>query len=593
MTQNRFEDLGVSKDVLKAFRSVGWTEPTPVQAAAVPVGLKGGDLLAQAQTGTGKTGTYGSIILSRTRSGSRDPTSLVLVPTRELASQVSEELNNLSEYSGHVCIPVYGGVNIENQAKQIKKGVDVVIATPGRLKDLIERKLVDLKNISIVVLDEADRMLDMGFAPSVNMILDRVPKKRQTMMFSATMPEDVKKLAVKHMKNHEEVLVSKDELTLDLTEQYYVMTTRDSKRDELIHIIEANYPKIMVFCRTKRKVDYLARKLKRDKYDVEGIHGDVGQNKREKIIREFSEGELQVLIASDVASRGLDIDDVDLVVNFDIPVDSETYVHRIGRTGRAGRTGKAITFVTADDLKGLEAIRKAVGKPINEMKPKSEIYTDDVVEEIPAKEPRKQNPQRQKAEKTQTPRKQRESKTKEPKGAPAGDRTLRGKLDHEDSPRQPKNEAKKAEPKSKKETKKAEPKKAEPKKAEPKPEPVHEPASQQGGKLQYTPQGVPEHPRPLHSYVGIVRAARPKKDMSFDRLELNVGAADGLDVDKLREFVVNTAEIDHKDVGNIHVSENKSRVQVVRYRAQEVVDELFGQVVNGKRVLIYNTSDKQ
>ena len=230
MTQSRFEDLGISKDVLKAVRSVGWSEPTPVQAAAIPVGLEGADLLAQAQTGTGKTGTFGSIILSRTKSGSSDPTSLVLVPTRELASQVSEEMERLSEYSGHVCIPIYGGVNIETQAKQLKKGADAVIATPGRLKDLIERKMIRLDSVEIVVLDEADRMLDMGFAPSVNMILSRITKDRQTMMFSATMPEEVMKMAVKHMYDHKEILVSKDEPTLDLTEQFFVMTRAQIER---------------------------------------------------------------------------------------------------------------------------------------------------------------------------------------------------------------------------------------------------------------------------------------------------------------------------------------------------------------------------
>ena len=237
MTQSRFEDLGISKDVLKAVRSVGWSEPTPVQAAAIPVGLEGADLLAQAQTGTGKTGTFGSIILSRTKSGSSDPTSLVLVPTRELASQVSEEMERLSEYSGHVCIPIYGGVNIETQAKQLKKGADAVIATPGRLKDLIERKMIRLDSVEIVVLDEADRMLDMGFAPSVNMILSRITKDRQTMMFSATMPEEVMKMAVKHMYDHKEILVSKDEPTLDLTEQFFVMTNRATDLNRILLLL--------------------------------------------------------------------------------------------------------------------------------------------------------------------------------------------------------------------------------------------------------------------------------------------------------------------------------------------------------------------
>ena len=591
MTQSRFEDLGISKDVLKAVRSVGWSEPTPVQAAAIPVGLEGADLLAQAQTGTGKTGTFGSIILSRTKSGSSDPTSLVLVPTRELASQVSEEMERLSEYSGHVCIPIYGGVNIETQAKQLKKGADAVIATPGRLKDLIERKMIKLDSVEIVVLDEADRMLDMGFAPSVNMILSRITKDRQTMMFSATMPEEVMKMAVKHMYDHREILVSKDEPTLDLTEQFYIMTNRDSKRDELVHLIEDGYPKMMVFCRTKRKVDYLTRKLKRDEYNVEGIHGDIGQNKRERVIKDFAGDKLQVLIASDVASRGLDIDGVDVVVNYDIPVDPETYIHRIGRTGRAGKTGKAITFVTSDDIKGLNTIEKTVAKKITELPWTSSLYTEDPsAEPVPkaAKAPKKQQ-QKKEAPKKAEPKKQVPKKEKEPDTPVKGERTLRGKLDkgvRRDA--QPKAEKPAAKPKTEPAPKTKVPERHKTEKKEVLPEAP--PAPQNNGR--YVPLGVPKNPHPLHAYVGIVRAAHPKKDMSFDRLELNVGSDDGLDVDKLRHFVINTAGVDSKDVGNIHIMDNKARVQVVRYRSQEVVDELFGQVINGKRVLVTNLSDK-
>ena len=591
MTQSRFEDLGISKDVLKAVRSIGWSAPTPVQAAAIPVGLEGADLLAQAQTGTGKTGTFGSIILSRTKSGSSDPTSLVLVPTRELASQVSEEMERLSEYSGHVCIPIYGGVNIETQAKQLKKGADAVIATPGRLKDLIERKMIKLDSVEIVVLDEADRMLDMGFAPSVNMILSRITKDRQTMMFSATMPEEVMKMAVKHMYDHKEILVSKDEPTLDLTEQFYIMTNRDSKRDELVHLIEDGYPKMMVFCRTKRKVDYLTRKLKRDEYNVEGIHGDIGQNKRERVIKDFAGDKLQVLIASDVASRGLDIDGVDVVVNYDIPVDPETYIHRIGRTGRAGKTGKAITFVTSDDIKGLNTIEKTVAKKITELPWTSSLYTEDPsAEPVPkaAKAPKKQQ-QKKEAPKKAEPKKQVPKKEKEPDTPVKGERTLRGKLDkgvRRDA--QPKAEKPAAKPKTEPAPKTKVPERHKTEKKEVLPEAP--PAPQNNGR--YVPLGVPKNPHPLHAYVGIVRAAHPKKDMSFDRLELNVGSDDGLDVDKLRHFVIKTAGVDSKDVGNIHIMDNKARVQVVRYRSQEVVDELFGQVINGKRVLVTNLSDK-
>lgn len=601
MTQSRFEDLGISEDVLKAVRSLGWTEPTPVQAAAIPVGLEGKDLLAQAQTGTGKTGAYGSIILNRTESGSSDPTSLVLVPTRELASQVSEELSKLSEYSGHVCIPIYGGVNIENQAKQLKKGADIVVATPGRLKDLIERKMVDLSSVCMVVLDEADRMLDMGFVPSVNMILSRVPKKRQSMMFSATMPDDVKKLAVKHMINHEEVLVSKDELTLDLTEQYFMMTSRESKRDELEHLFEEDYSKIMVFCRTKHKVDYLSRKLKRADYKAEGLHGDVSQNKRTRVLKEFSDGTLRILITSDVASRGLDIDGVDLVVNYDIPVDAETYVHRIGRTGRAGNTGVAITFVNEEDIKQLHVIEKTVSKKLIELPPavdpeelKARAESAPKAEPKPKKErkekPAEAEPKKRAAKKQNAPKDDAEKPVR-------SERTLGGKLDKGVVKTAPEFK-KQAEPRQKK-TKESvknvrqeqpEAKKPVKRKEEPAKE---EPAQQAATQGRYIPLGVPKNPRPLHSYVGIVHAARPKKDTSFDRLEINVGAVDDLDIDKLKKFIIKTAGIGDRDIGNIHISETKSRVQVVRYRSQEVVDELFGQVINGKRVLVTNLSDKR
>lgn len=600
MTQSRFEDLGISEDVLKAVRSLGWTEPTPVQAAAIPVGLEGKDLLAQAQTGTGKTGAYGSIILNRTESGSSDPTSLVLVPTRELASQVSEELSKLSEYSGHVCIPIYGGVNIENQAKQLKKGADIVVATPGRLKDLIERKMVDLSSVCIVVLDEADRMLDMGFVPSVNMILSRVPKKRQSMMFSATMPDDVKKLAVKHMINHEEVLVSKDELTLDLTEQYFMMTSRESKRDELEHLFEEDYSKIMVFCRTKHKVDYLSRKLKRADYKAEGLHGDVSQNKRARVLKEFSDGALRILITSDVASRGLDIDGVDLVVNYDIPVDVETYVHRIGRTGRAGNTGVAITFVNEEDIKQLHAIEKTVSKKLIELPPT--VDPEELkarAESAPKVEPKSRKERKEKSTEAELKKRSvRKQNSKDDAEKPVrSERTLGGKLDKGVVKTVPESK-KQAEPRQKKtkepvknRQEQSEAKKPAKRKEEQpaKEEPVQQAATQG----RYIPLGVPKNPRPLHSYVGIVHAARPKKDTSFDRLEINVGAVDDLDIDKLKKFIIKTAGIGDRDIGNIHISDTKSRVQVVRYRSQEVVDELFGQVINGKRVLVTNLSDKR
>ncbi len=600
MTQSRFEDLGISEDVLRAVRSLGWTEPTPVQAAAIPVGLEGNDLLAQAQTGTGKTGAYGSIILNRTKSGSSDPTSLVLVPTRELASQVSEELSKLSEYSGHVCIPIYGGVNIENQEKQLKKGADIIVATPGRLKDLIERKMIDLSSVTLVVLDEADRMLDMGFVPSVNMILSRVPKDRQSMMFSATMPEDIRKLAAKHMTDHTEVLVSKDEPTLDLTEQYFMMTFRESKRDELVHLLEEDYEKIMVFCRTKHKVDYLSRKLKRMDHRAEGLHGDVSQNKRSRVLKEFSDGSLRILITSDVASRGLDIDGVDLVVNYDIPVDAETYIHRIGRTGRAGNTGKAITFVNEEDVKALHSIEKAVSKKLTELPP-----TVDP-EEAKARAESAQNPEpghkKERKErsagsesKKRSAKKQNSSKGDPEQAQARPERTLGGKLDKGRKASESMADVNSRQKRTKESAKKSREEQPSSKRSEKRKSPDSEKegsAQQPSSPPRYVPLGVPKNPRPLHAYVGIVRAAPPKKDRSFDRLEINVGAVDGLDTDTLKKFIIRTAGIGDRDIGNIHITENKSRVQVMRYRSQEVVDELFGQVINGKRVSVLNLSDK-
>ena len=609
MTISTFEDLGISREVLRGIRSAGWTEPTPIQLAAVPIGLEGSDLLAQAQTGTGKTGTYGSIILSTKESGKSVPSALVLVPTRELAIQVSDELGILAQYSGHIALPVYGGVNIESQIKKLKKGVDIIVACPGRLKDLIDRKSVDLTGIETVVLDEADVMLDMGFAPSVNYILDRVPKKRQTMLFSATLPPEVKKLATKYMINYREALVSQDEPTLDLTSQFFIMTNRDSKRDELVSIIKDGFPKMIVFCRTKRKVDYLARKLRRDGFSADGIHGDVPQNKRERIITAFRNGDLQVLIASDLASRGLDIDGVDVVVNLDIPTDPDTYIHRIGRTGRAGQPGKAVTFVNEEDIPALNDIEKKVGRRIVELDHTSPAYDNpppaDVKER--GKQIKKRNAARKEAadamasapEKAESRRRTVEAAMEG--GRKKSERTLDGALD-------PPVRKKGARPQKKPQEKQPGPDK---KKAAPAKKPAviedvfeREPGWQEARNerregqtskaIGYTPQGVPEKPQALHAYVQIDRAPLPEKETTWDRLELSVGSDDGADVDKLTRFIIRTAGIASKDIRNVHVFADKSRVQVIRYRAQEVVDEVFGQTFNNRRrVLVTNLSDKK
>ncbi len=359
-----FTDLGISKEIIKAMNGMGWEQPTPVQIEAIPAGLEGGDMFAQAQTGTGKTGTFGTIILERIKPGRKAPSALVLVPTRELANQVSEELSKLAKFTSHKCIPIYGGVSIGPQVEKLRTGMDIVVATPGRARDLIGRNDLDLSKISVIVLDEADRMLDMGFAKDLNYILSRVPRKRQSLLFSATMSPDVKHLAHRQMVNPREILVSKDEPVLDLTKQYYIMAEKDAKRDALCTILDKHRPKAIVFCHTKRRVDQLTKKLLAYNYLAGAIHGDIAQNKREKVIKGFKDSSIRVLVATDVAARGLDIDAVDCVVNFDAPVNPETYAHRIGRTGRAGMEGTAVSMFTAEERHMIKDIESKTGKPI-------------------------------------------------------------------------------------------------------------------------------------------------------------------------------------------------------------------------------------
>jgi ATP-dependent RNA helicase DeaD len=360
-----FADLQISQEIIRAMKDMGWEEPTPVQIAAIPIGLKGEDMFAQAQTGTGKTGTYGTIILERIKQGMRAPSALVLVPTRELANQVHEEMTKLARFTGHSCVPIYGGVGIGPQAEKLRKGVDIVVVTPGRAKDLMNRNDLDLSKISVVVLDEADRMLDMGFARDLNFILSKVPRKRQSLLFSATMSPDIKQLAMRQMTNPQEILVSRDEPVLDLTRQYYIMANKEAKRDTLCTILDADKPKAIVFCHTKRRVDQLTKKLLAYDYTAGAIHGDIAQNKRERVIRSFKDGSINVLVATDVAARGLDIDAVDCVVNYDAPDEPDTYVHRIGRTGRAGKEGMAVSIFLPEERQMIKEIEHRTGKPID------------------------------------------------------------------------------------------------------------------------------------------------------------------------------------------------------------------------------------
>jgi len=363
-----FSKLGLSDDIVKAIDEMGWTEPTPIQVEAVPVGIGGRDILAQAQTGTGKTGTYGSIILSRIKATQGGwPQALILTPTRELALQVSEELERLSKYTGHRNIPVYGGVSMLRQTQDMDRGVDIIVATPGRLCDHLKNDERLLEDVSVVVLDESDRMLDMGFRRDLEFIMGRIPEEgRQTMLFSATMSKDIRKLALDCLDDPKEICVSKDEMVLDLIDQQYMMVEKDDKVDTLRYVLAKEPMKTIVFCFTKYRVDKVVRKLKMS-FKLAGIHGEYSQNRREETLRKFKEGSIEVLVASDIAARGLDIEDVERVINFDMPPEAETYVHRIGRTGRAGKRGIALSFVMREDRKLMKEIENLTLIPMEEM----------------------------------------------------------------------------------------------------------------------------------------------------------------------------------------------------------------------------------
>ncbi len=355
MTQD-FTSLQIAEPVMKAIENMGWTEPTPVQVGTIPLLLQGQDVIAQAQTGTGKTAAFGIPIIQGIEHG-KLPSALILCPTRELAVQVSEEIKRLSANLDLQVLAVYGGAGMEPQFEALHRGVDVVVGTPGRVIDHIQRKTLDLRNVRYLVLDEADRMLDMGFIEDITYIISKVPKERQTMLFSATIPGEIRKLAEEHMSSPQVVSVSEDELVLPNTKQMYFSVGRKNKIWALCRVLDKEKPKAIVFAQTKHMVDIIESRLTSYGYPAAAIHGDLTQARREKVLGDFRSGKIKVLIATDVAARGLDIEGVNYVINYDIPESPESYVHRIGRTGRAGKEGKAITFVSSDEMHLLEAIQ--------------------------------------------------------------------------------------------------------------------------------------------------------------------------------------------------------------------------------------------
>ena len=329
-----------------------------MQVETIPMLLEGRDVIAQAQTGTGKTAAFGIPIVQAIERPGRTPSALILCPTRELAVQVSEEIKRLAVFKGLSTLAIYGGASIEHQFEVLERGVDIVAGTPGRIIDHIQRKTIDLSGVRFMVLDEADRMLDMGFIEDIDYILSRVPKERQTMLFSATILPEIRRMGERHMQRPAVVSVSEDDIVLPNTKQMYFAIGRKNKIWALCRVLDKARPKAIVFAQTKHMVDIIEQRLTSYGYPAAAIHGDLTQARREKVLSDFRSGKIMVLIATDVAARGLDIEGVTQVINNDIPDSPETYVHRIGRTGRAGKEGRAITFVSADEMHLLDAIEK-------------------------------------------------------------------------------------------------------------------------------------------------------------------------------------------------------------------------------------------
>ena len=359
MESLKFEELQISREMKKAIKDMGFEEASPIQSQAIPEILKGKDVIGQSQTGTGKTAAFGIPTIEMVDDKEKKVCSIVLCPTRELAIQVAEELRKLAKYKrGLVIVPIYGGQPIDRQIKLLKKGVHIVIGTPGRVKDHINRGTIKLDKVKSVVLDEADEMLDMGFREDIEFILNRISKERQTILFSATMPKQILDITKKFQRNPVYLKAVHKELTVPLIEQYYIEVREHQKSEVLSRLIDKYNPRLsLVFANTKRKVDEVVANLQARGYLADGLHGDMNQSQRDTVMAKFRKGVVEILVATDVAARGIDVDDVDAVFNYDVPQDVEYYVHRIGRTGRAGRDGKAFTFVSGREFYRLRDIQ--------------------------------------------------------------------------------------------------------------------------------------------------------------------------------------------------------------------------------------------
>lgn len=366
----RYEDSDIDPRILRAVTEMGFSEMTPIQQQAIPLLVEGRDVIGQAQTGTGKTAAFGIPMLQRVEEENRNLQGLILCPTRELAIQAAEELRKFSKYMhGIKMVPIYGGQDITRQIKALKGGAQIIVGTPGRVMDHMRRHTIKLQDIKMVVLDEADEMLNMGFREDMETILSQIESEHQTALFSATMPQAILDITDQYQQDAELVRVTKKELTIPLVKQYYFVVKSIYKEEVISRLLVTyGFKRSIIFCNTKKMVDDLAENLKARGYQAEGLHGDMTQKQRDFVMGRFKSGNLEILIATDVAARGIDVDDLEAVFNYDVPQDIEYYVHRIGRTGRAGREGMAFTFAYGRDLYRIRDIERVCKTKMTEMK---------------------------------------------------------------------------------------------------------------------------------------------------------------------------------------------------------------------------------
>jgi len=386
----KFNELNISPEIIRGVKDMGFEEASPIQSKAIPIAMAGADIIGQAQTGTGKTAAFGIPVLEKVKRELKYPQTLILCPTRELAVQAAEEIRKLAKYMhGVKVLPIYGGQDITKQIRALK-GTQIIIGTPGRVMDHLRRKTIRCDHVDTIVLDEADEMLNMGFREDIETVLTYVPNKdRQTILFSATMPQAILDITKNYQKPDAKMIkVVKKELTVPMIEQYYLDVKRRDKVEVLCRLLDYYEPKLsLVFCNTKKMVDDLTEVLKGRGYFAEGLHGDMSQAQRDRVMKSFREGKTDILIATDVAARGIDVDDVEAVFNYDIPQDDEYYVHRIGRTGRAGRTGRSFTFVKGKEVYKLKDIMrycktKIYAMPVPSLNDVNQIKIEKVMDKI-------------------------------------------------------------------------------------------------------------------------------------------------------------------------------------------------------------------